>query len=114
MSLDLKLTEKDDARKLSAGEQHERRRQVIRAHKRGRTRSQIAVEVGLSYTAVSKTIARFEELGMAALAPRTRGRRSGEDRALTPAQEEAIQRIICDKRPQQLNLTVMSRAGHPG
>ena len=51
--------EKDDAITLSAGEQHERRRQVIRAHKRGRTRSQIAVEVGLSYTAVSKTIARY-------------------------------------------------------
>ncbi len=96
--------EKDDARKLSAGEQHERRRQVIRAHKRGRTRSQIAVEVGLSYTAVSKTIARYEELGMAALAPRTRGRRSGEDRVLTPAQEEAIQRTICDKRPEQLKM----------
>ncbi len=96
--------EKDDARKLSAPEQHERRRQVIRAHKRGRTRSQIAVEVGLSYTAVCKTIARYEEFGMAALAPRTRGRRSGEDRVLTPAQEEAIQRTICDKRPEQLKM----------
>ena len=96
--------EKDDARKVSAGEQHERRRQVIRAYKRGRTRSQIAVEVGLSYTAVSKTIGRYEELGMAALAPRTRGRRSGEDRVLTPTQEEAIQRTICDKRPEQLKM----------
>ena len=96
--------EKEDARKLSAGEQHERRRQVIRAHKRGRTRSQIAVEVGLSHTAVSKTIARYEELGMAALGPRTRGRRSGEDRVLTPAQEESIQRTICDKRPEQLKM----------
>ena len=96
--------EKDDARRLSAGEQHERRRQVIRAHKRGRTRSQIAVEVGLSYTAVSKTIARYEELGIAALAPRARGRRSGEDRVLTPAQEEALQRTICDKRPEQLKM----------
>ena len=96
--------EKDDARRLSAGEQHERRRQVIRAHKRGRTRSQIAVEVGLSYTAVSKTIARYEELGIAALAPRARGRRSGEDRVLTPAQEEALGRTICDKRPEQLKM----------
>lgn len=96
--------ETDDARKLGAGEQHERRRQVIRAHKRGRTRSQIAVEVGLSYTAVSKTIARYEELGMAALAPRARGRRSGEDRALTAQQEESIQRTLCDKRPEQLKM----------
>ena len=96
--------EKDDARKLSPAEQHERRRQVIRAHKRGRSRTQIADEVGLSYTAVSKTIARYEKLGFAALAPRTRGRRSGEDRALSAEQEQAIQRTICDKRPEQLKM----------
>ena len=96
--------EKDDARKLSPAEQHERRRQVIRAHKRGRSRTQIAKEVGLSYTAVSKTIERFEAHGMAALAPRTRGRRSGEDRALSEEQEQAIQRTICDKRPEQLKM----------
>ena len=95
---------KDDAEKLSPVEQHERRRQVIRAHKRGRTRTQIAEEVGLSYTAVSKTIARFEESGQAALAPRRRGRRSGEDRALSQEQEQAIQRTICDKRPEQLKM----------
>ncbi|MGH8354812.1 MAG: IS630 family transposase [Pseudomonas sp.] len=96
--------EKDDARKLSPSVQHERRRQVIRAYKRGRTKVQIAEEVGLSYTAVSKTIARFEVEGMAALAPRTRGRRSGEDRALTLAQEETIRRTLCDKRPEQLKM----------
>jgi transposase len=96
--------EEDDARKLKPAAQHERRKQVIRAHKRGRTRTEIAVEVGLSYTAVSKTIARYEELGAAALAPRTRGRRSGQDRALTQAQEQAVQQLICDKRPEQLKM----------
>lgn len=96
--------EKDDARKLSPAEQHERRRQVVRAHKRVRTRSQIAEEVGLSYTAVSKIIACFELQGMAALAPRKRGRRSGEDRALTPEQEARIRHLICDARPEQLKM----------
>lgn len=96
--------EKDDARKLSPAEQHERRRQVIRSHKRGRTKAQIASEVGLSHTAVTKAIARYEAEGLAALAPRKRGRRRGEDRALTPAQEHAVQRIICDQRPEQLKM----------
>lgn len=96
--------EKEDARSLSSAEQHERRRQVIRAYKRGRSRTQIAEEVGLSYTAVSKTIARYEALGSAGLAPRKRGRRTGEDRALTEEQEQAIQRLICDKRPEQLKM----------
>ena len=96
--------EKDDARKLSPAEQHERRRQVIRSDKRGRTRTQIAHEVGLSYTAVSKTIERFEAFGLAGLAPRTRGRRSGEDRALSVEQEQGVQRTICDHRPEQLKM----------
>lgn len=96
--------EKEDARKLSPAEQHERRRQVIRAYKRGRSRTQIAEEVGLSYPAVSKTIERYEALGAAGLAPQTRGRRPGEDRALTEDQEQAIQRLICDKRPEQLKM----------
>ena len=60
--------------------------------------------MGLSYTAVSKTIARFETSGLASLAPRTRGRRSGEDRALSVEQEQVIQRTICDKRPEQLKM----------
>jgi transposase len=91
-------------KKLGSAEQHERRRQVVRAHKRGRTRSQIAEEVGLSYTTVSKVITRFEAQGMAALVPRKRGRRSDEDRALTPEQEARIQRLICDARPEQLKM----------
>ena len=94
----------DDARRLTPTEQHERRRQVIRAHKRGRTRTQIAADVGLSYTAVSKTIDRYEAGGMAALAPQRRGRRQGQQRVLSAEQEAHIQHMICDHRPEQLKM----------
>lgn len=57
--------DKDDARKLSPAEQHERRRQVVRAHQRGRSRSQIAAEIGLSHTAVSAVLRRYQADGMA-------------------------------------------------
>ena len=53
---------------------------------------------------MSKTIARFEASGLTSLAPRTRGRRRGEDRALSLEQEQAIQRTICDTRPEQLKM----------
>lgn len=96
--------EKEDARKLSPAEQHERRRQVVRAFKRGRTRAQIAEDVGLSYTAVGKIIALFESSGLDGLAPRTRGRRAGEDRALTPEQEALIHQTITHQRPRQVKL----------
>ena len=68
------------------------------------TRLEIAEEVGLSYTAVSKIIARFEAQGMASLVPRKRGRRSGRDHALTPEQEARIQRLICDTCRGQLKM----------
>ena len=96
--------EKDDARKLSPEAQHERRRQVVRAHRRGRTKTQIAEEVGLSHTAVTQVLVRYAAEGLAALAPRRRGRREGADHALTAAQEALIRKIICDKRPEQLKM----------
>jgi transposase len=94
----------DDARRLSPAEQHERRRQVIRAYKRKVNKSQIARDVGLSYSATCKIIDRYEAGGMAALAPRVRGRRTGDKRVLTQEQEVAIQRTICDRRPEQLKM----------
>ena len=94
----------EDARRLSPAEQHERRRQVIRAYKRNLSKRQISRDVGLSYSATCKIIDRYEAEGMAALAPRTRGRRSGEKRALSAEQEAQICRTICDKRPEQLKM----------
>ena len=99
--------DKQDARKLTPSAQYELRKQVIRAYRRGRNRVQISAEVGLSYPAVCQIIQRFrgsEGQSVNILSPRTRGRRAGEDRRLTPDQEEAIQRIICDKRPEQLKM----------
>jgi transposase len=58
----------------------------------------------LSHTAVTKVIARYESEGAVGLAPRKRGRRSGEDRALSAEQEDTVRRIISDKRPEQLKM----------
>jgi transposase len=61
----------EDARRLSPAEQHERRRQVIRAYQRMLNKRQIACAVGLSYPATCKIIDRYKVGGMAALAPRS-------------------------------------------
>jgi len=94
----------EDARKLSPAAQHERRRQVIRAHKRGRSRSQIAEEVGLSYTAVSNALKRYAEAGMQGLASGQRGRPVFFGRSLTAEQGDHVQRLIQEKRPEQLKM----------
>ena len=96
--------EHQDARKLSPDAQHERRRQVIRAHKRGRSRSQIVQEVGLSYTAVTNTLKRYAEVGMAGLASAPKGRPVCSGRSLSKEQEERVQRLIQEKRPEQLKM----------
>lgn len=99
--------DKQDARKLEPAAQFELRKQIIRVWKRGFNRMQISGAVGLSYPAVCQIVKRYrtdQTLGLSALAPGKRGRRSGEDRALTVEQETLIQRLICGERPEQLKL----------
>ncbi|MES2040676.1 MAG: winged helix-turn-helix domain-containing protein [Pseudomonadota bacterium] len=95
---------KEDARSLSALEQYERRRQVVRAHQRGARKVQIARELGLSYTAVCLIIARYQEQGADAILPHRRGRRSGEGRAMSSEQEQQVQQLIRDNKPCQLQM----------
>ena len=93
--------DKEEARRLSPAEQHERRREVIRAYKRKLDKAQIVRDVGLSYSATCKIIDRYEAEGMAALAPRQRGRRSGEKRVLSAEQEAQICATMCCPCPQR-------------
>jgi transposase len=44
----------------------------------------------------------YAEQGIAGIKPKTRGRRKGEKRSLTPEQEREIQKIIVDKTPEQM------------
>lgn len=96
--------EKIDARKLKDGELLERRRQVIRLHKRGGSVAQIAQVSELSGPAVRKIIRLYETGGMAGLKPGKRGRREGKNRSLTAGQERLLQQLICEKRPEQLRM----------
>ena len=96
--------EREDARKLSPAAQHERRRQVVCAYKRGVNRRQIASDLGLSYSAVRLIVNRYNRDGSKGIVSGRRGRPAGSCRTLTAEQEELIQRLICDKRPEQLKL----------
>lgn len=59
---------------------------------------------GLSYPTVRSAIDRYEAGGLAALKPATRGKRAGDGRSLSEAQERHVRQIICDKRPEQLKM----------
>lgn len=93
-----------DGRKLSDDALHERRRQIVRQYKQGKSKAAISRELGVSYPAVCTTIWGYERDGARSLAPRRKGRRTGTGRSLNPEQEARIRRLICEKRPEQLKM----------
>ena len=104
--------EKENARKQTLEQLHERRKQVVRLHKKGIKIMQIVVMTGLSYPPVRAAIDLYEAGGWSAVRPAARGRVRGDGRVLSQAQEKTIQRMIIEQRPEQLkmNFHLWSRA----
>ncbi len=96
--------EKENARKQTLEQLHERRKQVVRLHQKGIKIMQIVAMTGLSYPPVRAAIDLYEAGGWSAVRPAARGRARGDGRVLSQAQEETIQRLITDQRPEQLKM----------
>jgi transposase len=96
--------DKEDARTQSRDVLHERRKQVVRLHRKGTGVMCIVEQTGLSWGAVNAAICLYESGGWNELKPNARGKKAGSGRALTSEQEDAIRAIICDKRPEQLKM----------
>jgi transposase len=75
-----------DMRSLAPEARHERRVQVVRLRKAGRTYDEIAQITGLSKTGVFNICKRHGEHGAKALQDTPGGRKFGEDRLLSPEQ----------------------------
>ena len=93
-----------DMRKLSREARHERRVQVIRLRKAGRTYDEIAAQTGLSRTGVFDICKRHEAGGAAALKDAPGGRQVGDKRLLSAEQEACVRKLIADKTPDQLKM----------
>ncbi len=96
--------EKEDARFQTLEQLHERRKQVVRMHRKGFGVMQIVEYSGLSYPTARATIDAFESGGIAAIKPKQRGKSAGDGRSLSEDQERQVQQIICEKRPEQLKM----------
>ena len=94
--------DKEDARNQTLAQLHERRKQVVRLHRKGHGVMLIVDLTGLSYPTVRKAIDLYEAGGVAAIRPAPRGRALGNGRGLSVDQEVSIRQIICDKRPEQV------------
>ena len=78
--------------------------QTIRLHAKGKKEAEIADSLNISYQAVSRIVRAYKKEGMHSVKEKTRGRKHGEKRTLTPQQEKEIQRIIIDKCPDQVKI----------
>ncbi|MHB1669758.1 IS630-like element ISCARN41 family transposase [Acidovorax temperans] len=96
--------DKEDARYQTLEQLHERRKQVVRLHKKGIKIMQIVAMTGLSYPAVRRVVDLYSGGGWAAIRPTPRGRDPGAGRLLTAEQEESLRHTIIDKRPEQLKM----------
>ncbi len=104
--------EKESARSQTLEQLHERRKQVVRLFRQGTKIMQIVAMTGLSNPTVRGAIDLYETGGWNAIRPTLRGRARGDGRVLSEVQEETIQRMIIDKRPEQLKMdfSLWSRA----
>lgn len=93
-----------DFRKLSPATQAELRRVAVNMVRSGKSRIEVADAMGVNRRFVGEWVRAFEAGGEAALAGGKRGRRPGEQKALTPRQEATIRRLVVEKCPDQLKL----------
>jgi len=94
-----------DARTLLPAAQEQLRKQAIRFKQKGMSFVAIAAMVAVHRNTVAKWWKTYEQEGAKGLRAQRRGRRVGEQRTLLVEQELAIQRLICDKTPDQYKLT---------
>lgn len=91
-------------RTLSPEARHERRVQVIRLRRAGRTYEEIAELTGLSRTGVFDICKRHQALGAKGLRDAPGGRKTGQGRSLDLTQELLVRQLIADKTPDQLKM----------
>lgn len=93
-----------DGRHLSREVQQYNRDLTIRLFKEGRKRKEISEIIGIHYVVICKWIAIWQKEGTQAIKLKKRGRKVGDNRCLTPAQEKILKQLIVDKNPAQMKL----------
>jgi transposase len=95
---------KEDARSLPGAAQAALRQRAVRAVLDGMSQAQAARVFGVHPNAVSRWIKRYRAGGWAALSERRRGRRAGEQAALSASQQQEVIALVRDSTPDQLGL----------
>src|SRR5215213_10787100 len=94
----------EDTRSLSGAAQAALRTRAVRAVLDGMTQAEAARVFGVHHNAVNRWIKRYREGGWAGLSEQRRGRRPGEQAALSQSQQQEVIALVRDSTPDQLGL----------
>ena len=94
----------EDTRSLPAAAQAALRNRAVRAVLGGMTQAQAARVFGVHPNAVNRWIRRYREGGWVGLSARRRGRRAGEQAALTETQQQEVIALVREATPDHLGL----------
>ena len=95
---------KEDARSLPGAAQAALRNRAVQAVLDGMTQAQAARVFGVHPNAVNRWVKRYRQGGWDALSERRRGRRAGEQAALSASQQQEVIALVRDATPDQLGL----------
>lgn len=98
------MPSKRDFRKLPLSAQAEARRIAVEMVKAGSTHIEAAVAVGVNRRFVGQWVRSEKTQGAAGLLGKRRGRRPGEQKALSWDEEQKVRKLVTDKCPDQLKL----------
>jgi transposase len=94
----------EDARSLPGAAQAALRNRAVRAVLEGMTQVEVARVFGVHPNAVNRWIKRYREGGWDGLSERRRGRRAGEQAALSERQQQEVITLVRETTPDQLGL----------
>src|SRR5215212_1478257 len=94
----------EDTRSLPPAAQAALRNRAVRAVLDGMTQAEAAQVFGVHHNAVNRWIKRHREGGWAGLSERRRGRRPGEQAALSEPQQQEVIALVRDSTPDRLGL----------
>src|ERR687885_1776705 len=94
----------EDTRSLPPAAQAALRNRAIRAVLDGMTQAEAARVFGVHRNAVNRWVKRYRQGGWDGLAERRRGRRPGEQPALSERQQQEVMALVRDATPDQLGL----------
>ena len=94
----------EDARSFPEAAQAALRNRAVRAVLGGMTQAQAARVFGVHPNAVNRWIKRYRQGGFQGLSARRRGRRAGEQAALTGPQQQEVIALVRETTPDQLGL----------